>query len=615
MALFKRTPSKKGWGFAIGMASLLYICCEYGFNASLVDMASSIDQQTSDLDRLARIGETLSGLGLAFVLINLLEYFFTTSKRIGVVLNLMLFAAIAAGTIPFMRWLQPTIIDHYVLQADAQQRSQALNMNLFKYAAANGAIVFGNTAVGSSTQDRVLLALIGPLAVDNQGVHKALDSNRDKILSRLVLQSSKTTGERAWADYQQVRNSVDASYDDYLAQVENYNRAMSKASGKSGQVLEQIRKDTDASFIQYQNDVQTIQNQSGARQSRVFDHLNDLNRRLGNCHSASCQTDAQTTFSKQTTELYGTAVEPQVFYQTRKATASDGVLRNGKTINVNLFDVLANTVSDSTITEYSMDTVATGDGKQVDGLIRRKAGYPAGLAKRDFMHQPAVCSKASASARAQGLQVANNWCPDDESAVIAAVDGVARQKIQDQWDREAKKRFGSSVPVDLSEGAFRQLASVKKATQQKLSNAPCTGGDAYLSGAQFKQRCLQPQIENRKKELTSTFSTPVEALGEDGALAEKGRQAMRALLVPPVAIVFSLFFSLLAVLKFLGPWPLKVAGLAAIILAPLFLPANSGAITQFLFAGDVQMGAVLKWALTVEPQAYHVGSLFKGIFH
>ncbi|MGG2399422.1 hypothetical protein ACJRW5_21000, partial [Pseudomonas sp. SH1-B] len=118
--------------------------------------------------------------------------------------------------------------------------------------------------------------------------------------------------------------------------------------------------------------------------------------------------------------------------------------------------------------------------------------------------------------------------------------------------------------------------------------------------------------EHSRPKWVSGISRPLHADGQ--ALEKKGRDAVRTLLVPPIAILFSLAFSLLALTKFVASWPLKAALVVAIAVGPAMLPANHSEIADFLFSGGNQFGAVLKWSLNLEPWAYQFGSIFKTMY-
>lgn len=609
-----RQKSAPGWVMLIGLISLAYILAEYGFNAYLVDVASSVDLESDKLDHVALIGETLSGIGLAFLLVNVIEYLSKLSVRVSPLANIILFAALLSGSIPLMRWVQPAIIDHFVNRSDAADRSRALNMNLFKYAAANGAITFGTVTVGSSVSDKVLLALLGPLAVSNDNVHASLNANKDQIMNRLVLQSAKVSGEKRWDRYQDVRNGVTTSYNDFLGSVEKFDREMSRTSSKSDVAIKRIRAESTRSYEQYQRNEASVKADTDQRRKRVYQLISSAGRDAAACRNQSCLTHASERYQSGMKSIYGFTPPQRDFVTERQASASDAVSKRGSSYNLNLAALLVNTVSNQTITEVSEASVSQGDQKHEAELYRHKIGHPAGLSLQDYKRDPDVCRDATKRVRSDGIKVGSNWCPDDEKGVAEAIDGKRQDKVQDEWDRRTKQRFGVVVSPDVTESEFRRLASVQRTVDQKLVDAPCTGGNAYLSGAQFKAKCIDPELSKQRKKLVDTFSAPEAELADGREYADQGRNAVRSLLVPPIAIIFSLAFSLLALLKFVGPWPLKVGLVVAIIVAPNLLPANHSEIASFLFSGDGQVGEILKWSLNLEPWAYQFGSLFKSLF-
>lgn len=614
MKLSLRQKSAPAWAFVIGLLSILYVLAEYGFNALMVDVASSVDLESGSLDRVALIGETLSGIGLAFLIINVVEYLSKLSVRTGAWVNLILFLGLLAVTIPLMRWAQPALINHFVDQSDAADRSRALSMNLFKYAAGNGAIVFGQTTVGSSVPDKVLLALLGPLAVNNDGVHASLQANKNQIMNRLVLQSAKVNGERRWEQYLGIRNGVSASYNDFLGSVDRFDKEMGRTSGKSDGAIKQIRDESERAFDQYQRKEQSLQSETEARRKRVYELISSVGRDASRCESHSCVVRASDRYSSGMKSIYGFTPPQSDFVTQREATASDAISKRGSSYNLNLASLVMNTVSNQSITEVSSSSVARGDEKYQAELFKNKIGHPAGLSLQAFKREPDICLDGVKRVRSKGINVPANWCPDDENAVREAIDGKRQDKVQEEWDRRTKQRFGVVVSPDVSEEDFRRLTSIQRSIEQRLVSVPCAGGNGYLTAAQFKARCIDPELSKQRKKLTDTFSAPLAELADGREYADQGRNAVRALLVPPIAIIFSLAFSLLALVKFVGPWPLKLALVVAIATAPSLLPANHSEIADFLLNSEGQQGAVLRWSLNLEPWAYQFGSMFKSAF-
>lgn len=599
------------WALLFGAISLIYVGYEFAFNAALLDLASSISQDAGDMDSLALTGETLSGIGMALALMTLLKFWGPVARQ-GALVSLAILASIASLTVPLMLWAQPWAINLYIDHKTAEQRGQALGLNLFKFGVANGAVQFGSTTLGESPADKTLLALIGPMAHGNHKIEQILKGNSQQIFDRVAMQGGNDVAQKKWNEYQQVRNDVASRYNQYLDQAEQYESAMRKTSGKSGQVLDQIRQAVNADFTTHQNKVAKFESNYLAQEPTVARRVRELNTRPSN----------RNNYERDLASIYGFVPVLEVFTSTRNATIDDVGVKRGNTTHYDTKKLFEFAVSDKKIQVISSESIHNGHMSLMDRAYTKKSdGMPRDMTINDFMRHPQTCSIARAKLAANNINVSSGWCPDDERAVMRSVDSEARNKVDREWDEGTKKRLGQVVGPDLTEQQFKSLRSVNDSIGRALAKVPCTKGNAYLTAEAFKSSCITPELNKRKSEIREAFTAPTEELGDGGRLEDKGRQAVRALLVPPVAMSLSLFFSLVALLNFglklISPFKFarhvafRMACVAALVAAPTFMSAGQhGAVADLIFPERSAVGPVFKWVITMEPAIYSFG---KGI--
>ena len=607
------------WALAFGAISLLYVGYEFAFNAALLDLASSINQDVGEMDSLALTGETLTGIGMALAIMTLLMRFGPVARR-GAFVSLSLLVLIATlVTVPFMRWAQPALIDHLIDGTTAEQRSEALGLNLFKFGVANGAVRLKSkldteaATLGESPADKTLLALIGPMAQGNEKIAQILRDSSKQIFDRVALEGGNSVTQRRWDEYQKVRNDVASRYNQYLDQAEEYESALRKASGKSGQVLDQIRQGVNADYAAHQSMVTKFEADYMAEEPTVSKRVRDFGK--------SPKYNRQ-IYERDLERIYGFVPDFEVYVTTRPATFSDAGTRNGNSLHYNLGDLidLAETaLTDKQVRQLTDESIHKGHLSLMDrAYAKHSNGMPRDLTLNAFMRQPQVCSKARAKLVSNNINVPSGWCPDDERAVMQSVDSEARKKIEREWEAGTKKRFGQVVGPDLTEQQFKNLKSVKDSVARALADAPCTKGNAYLSPALFKANCIDPELKKRRDEIREAFTAPTEELADGARLEEKGRQAVRSLAVPPVAMALSLFFSLLALLNFglklvsgskvFSHWMFKLLCVGALIAAPMFMAQGKhGAIAELIFPDGSSVGSAFKWVIAMEPAIYNVG--------
>lgn len=600
-----KSKSNSLWVMLFGAISLTYVGFEFAFNAALLDLAAATFQDAREMDSLARAGETLSGIGFALCLMTPLKRFAAS----GTLASLALLACVTLASIFGMHLAQPWAINRFIDSTSAEQRSQALGLNLFKFGVASGAIQFGSTTLGESPADKTLLALIGPMAHGNQKIEQILKGNSQRIFDRVATQGGNDAAQKEWTEYQQARNDVASRYNQYLDQAEQYESALRKTSGKSGQILDQIRQAVNADFTAHQNKVTKFESDYLAQEPTVARRVRELNARSNN----------RNNYERDLASIYGFVPALEVFTSIRNATIDDVGVKRGNTTQYDAKKLFEFAVSDKKIQVISDESIHSGHMSLMDRAYAKKSdGMPRDMTINDFMRHPQVCSKARAKLTASNISVPGNWCPDDERAVMHSVDSKARNKVEREWEAGTKKRLGQVVGPDLTEQQFRSLKSVNDTIARALAKAPCTKGNAYLSAESFKNSCITPELNRRKNEIRETFTAPTEELGEGGRFEDKGRQAVRALLVPSVAMALSLIFSLVALLnlgfklisplKFARHMVFKAACVGALITAPAFVLAGKhSAVADLIFPESRALGPALKWVITMEPAIYSFG--------
>lgn len=504
---------KKPWLWIFGALSAFYIFIEFSFNAQLVNFASSVDINAEDLDFMARKGEVLSGLGMMLLLMGFADKKWGISKRFGVIASILLMTGIGYFSVQFMTWAQPAIVESIVSRSSAEDRAKALNMTLFKHGAAKGSIIFDGKTIGEEPRDKVLLALLGPMAFANEQAQQKLFSSQEEIIKNLVLANS-VDDKAGWDSYLSIRQSIRSRYDDYIKQAGRAHDARGGSPDeKVRQSINQLRAASTAKFSAYQK--------------------------------------ASNNFKRQNPRHTAAAFQASV-------------------------------------------------------------GYPPDLSKPEFLVNPKVCSESYAEMHRKGIKVPSGWCPLNEGAVGTAVINQSRQSVDTAWDKRSKEMFGQVVSKNLSENQFRALPTIKRSISQSLADLPCVKGNAYLSAAQFRNQCVLPDLNKGLNSLMETYKVDVHKLADGGEFEARGKTAVRALVIPPVAIFFSLFFSLFALTRYFGRY--RAASVAALIFVPMLLPMANSEIADFLLASGSQgsslSGMAIKWVMTVEPAIYSVSKDF-----
>lgn len=126
---------------------------------------------------------------------------------------------------------------------------------------------------------------------------------------------------------------------------------------------------------------------------------------------------------------------------------------------------------------------------------------------------------------------------------------------------------------------------------------------ADWSPTEFSAAFFRETLARANRISRQQFDAPVTAYADDGGAADRGRDLIRAIYVPPVAIAFSLVFSILN----LGGVVSRMVGARVVVAGGAVV-----AVGAVVLAPDVPMlGLAGKTLLTLEPVIYSTGAVLR----
>ncbi|MEJ5068779.1 hypothetical protein WH292_13010 [Enterobacter sp. MYb186] len=154
--------------------------------------------------------------------------------------------------------------------------------------------------------------------------------------------------------------------------------------------------------------------------------------------------------------------------------------------------------------------------------------------------------------RGQGVPVANDWSPSDRTGFNAAVAKAARQKYLAQ---RTVVYQDVTIPKRLDWGVFFRLDVVQKALREKLLlPANTLVREEYPLNDKLKQFALElhtPHLNEAVKQQLPELRAAVSSYSAGGVNEKLGEDAARAVIVPPIALIFSLVGALTHLAKLL----------------------------------------------------------------
>lgn len=229
----------------------------------------------------------------------------------------------------------------------------------------------------------------------------------------------------------------------------------------------------------------------------------------------------------------------------------------------------------------------------------------------------------------QDIPVPESWNLRDRGVFIAAVKQKGRGQIFEGYKAAVEQQLGKGVtlPADLRYEAFLSLPVIQKKIREEIDlpkNAVITPG---MSQKAFNAAIYNPQLEKAVDEMRDTVSAPAASF-ERGELATTGKDAVKSVILPALAILLSLTGAVVHIFKFTG-YGLQIIGFVARIrplqagpirhvaaIAVVAIAANSfmGMTLGSLkspeigrIASDGIYASILERAVTVQPQLAAIG--------
>lgn len=218
--------------------------------------------------------------------------------------------------------------------------------------------------------------------------------------------------------------------------------------------------------------------------------------------------------------------------------------------------------------------------------------------------------------RGQGVPVANNWSPSDRAGFDAAVAKTVRQRYLAQRTVVFE---GVTIPKRLDWGVFFRQEVVQKSLREKLLLPTGTlVREAYPLNDGLKQFALELQtahLNEAVKQQLPKLQASLRSYSIGGENEKQGEDAARAVIVPPVALIFSLVGALthLAKLLYLILVPLTATLLSRRSSRPVRLLNRHPLIFPVaLISGLLVMFSCMNNTITVSPAYQNLKDALQG---
>lgn len=228
--------------------------------------------------------------------------------------------------------------------------------------------------------------------------------------------------------------------------------------------------------------------------------------------------------------------------------------------------------------------------------------------------------------RQKGVPVRDDWQLHDQAGFYRAIEARFGEKAETDYNKAMKSAFGTVLPMNLDWTAFYSHAAVQKKWRETigLKNVRLSPG---MDVDAFSKVAYEPAFNRRVDKEIARFFLPAAEFADGGSQERAGREAIEALLVPPIALFFSMLgafvhlfksanYSVTGILPNLNAG-LRITVLGSTVLVLMLLPmtrpnavSDSRVFRYFEMMTDenyiprISLGA--RWVVQAQPFIYPI---------
>jgi hypothetical protein len=155
------------------------------------------------------------------------------------------------------------------------------------------------------------------------------------------------------------------------------------------------------------------------------------------------------------------------------------------------------------------------------------------------------------SLREKGIEVADDWRPNDRAGFNRAVGRRVQQDARNAY-ASGLQSVGQWIDPGLARGQFFAQAPIQNKWRTALHVPDSITLQPDLSASGFEQTVYRPTISLDAKQLIEDRLVDPQNYSDRGEKAQIGRDSYRALIVPMIALMFSLLGAFTHIFKCLG---------------------------------------------------------------
>lgn len=545
----------------------VYIVLEVAFNGVLVQYAGGDSLTPERLHHIELLGRTLAGFGFALLLA---ETFSRWLARRSVTLRIGGYLAIFLVGWSVMFLGQKVAIERILIEpSTAEERQRAHFTQLLRTALASNTVEIEGLDLSDGAMQtpaaRTFLTIFGGLVFADARLVKTLEEQRHPILRHHLRLTVADDFETYWEQYQTFVTDVRGHYRRYARAAESYHDRRESSDEEVARYRATMESEVQSGWLEYQQGVQAFNARVQARADEAAPVVYRYFERMEGCGERTlCPRNARRQYDRDMARLELDQYEPDHWLIEEEVSTAENLGRSALAAILTGGESVKDQVRDRASGgdggwqrnryHYTSDTAHYADRIRpgMEGnFVRESGGYRPDITSiAQFRSHPVTSARVRTRLQAEGLQLPEDWTLSDRAAFELAVDARVNEELRREWNTRMQAE-GLDAGPDLTFARFERLPEVQRPMRDEMGEDYVEPMLTTWDRERFRQNVIEPGIDRRVGETIEQLEAEATLFGDGQIYEATGKDALRALLVPPIAMILSLILVFLSTGKIL----------------------------------------------------------------
>jgi len=594
------------WVWGLFLFSAIYLGFELAFNSRLVDVASGTFSAAHVL-AFEFEGRVLSGLGLTLLLLRKLK----SNTPMAFIKSWFLISIFGFSSMFFgQKWLVNYLVD----ESTIEDRIDAQYITLLKKGILENSLQLDDLHIPEEELDtpatKAMVSIMGVMIFNSSSFIEQLKNNVDKIIDEAAYNDSSKALPEAYVAYQKYQQHTDEAWGNYSHGTQEYYRALSVAWNSANKKTEEIylKAATEWKKANKQVDSKSIVRKSLEIKRAVNEYFDAKNFANNHCvkyklTEQKCHIKIEQIYRDTVVKEAGKYVAPDYWCYPPEEKMVVKSIRGKKVL-------VASTI------QNCQTMKRTWFEQQLLKLM------PSG--STSFLSSRQVNQAVKEELSKQGINLPTNWTMHDKALLNEEIYQHTKEQVNQSYREQIVANVGEYLPPNLTQEMFIAHSLIQKPLKAETGWNKSSPMSLSLSPESFLEQVIKPKYVNEYQKMKVSLQEDGKQFANDYKKEEQGKGYYRAVIVPPLAMSFSLLFGILNLFAFtasmmaIGVKRPKIisASLVGItfVAYPLIFTSNtveSGTFKYFQEQLNQSYPSVLShfsaWVVDTQPIVYPIG--------